>query len=68
MSYLSEKFNIPPETIKSLIRNGVISCSWTTWEEIYDLRKQGKSMDEIAAITNTSKGSVSKVLKKFPKQ
>jgi hypothetical protein len=67
MSYISNKFNISEGTVKDMMKDGLISCAWNGWEEIYMLRKQGKSMDEIAAITNRSKGSVSKVLKKFPK-
>lgn len=32
---LSNKYNIPQETIKKMINDGVISCSWPMYEEIY---------------------------------
>lgn len=67
MSYLSEKFNIPEGTVKNMISNGVISCSWQSYEEILKLRKEGKSVADIAYLTNRSESSVYYVLSKFPK-
>lgn len=32
---LSNKYNVPQETIKKMINDGVISCSWPKYEEIY---------------------------------
>lgn len=67
MSYLSEKFNIPQETVKSLIKNGIISCSWEGYEEVYDLHKQGKSIGEIAIITGRCKTGVHTIIQKYKK-
>lgn len=35
MSELSSKYNIPESTIKQMIRDGVISCTWAKYEEVY---------------------------------
>lgn len=68
MSYISDDLNLPESKVREAMQKGYISCSWAGWEEIYQLRKQGKSMDEIAVIMNCSKSWVSKILKnRFPK-
>lgn len=54
MSFLSDKYGVPDEKVKSLIKDGIISCSWTAYEEVYSLWKQGKSARDIAAITGRS--------------
>lgn len=41
---LSEKYKIPKETIKKMINDGVISCSWPMYEEIYAMYKQSMSI------------------------
>lgn len=33
---LSEKYHIPKETINKMVNDGVISCSWPKYEEIYE--------------------------------
>lgn len=48
MSILSEKFNVTEDTIKSMIRLGVVSCSWNVSDEIEKMRSEGKSWDDIA--------------------
>lgn len=34
---LSNKYNVPQDTIKKMIDDGVISCSWPRYEEIYTM-------------------------------
>lgn len=45
---LSNKYNIPQATIDKMIRDGLISCSWSRYEEIYNMYK--KSMTVPGAI------------------
>ncbi len=49
---LSSKYNIPQETIKNMVKDGVISCTWPMYEEIYAMYQQsmaigGKTKTEI---------------------
>lgn len=46
---LSNKYNIPQETLKKMYRDGVISCKWSQYEEVYDTFKSrtGKSKSDI---------------------
>jgi len=64
MSLLSEKYNIPPETVQKMIKDGVISCSWPTYDHIYELWKSGKSTSEISEIVHVSQRNVQYILKK----
>jgi hypothetical protein len=63
MSILSKKYDVPPETIKRMIKDGVISCSWSTYDEVHRLRKEGKSTAEIAFLVHTSQRWVQEILK-----
>lgn len=65
MSYLSEKYNVPQETIKKMVCGGVISCTWEGYEEVYKLWKEGKSMGDIAITTGRSKASVHGIIQRF---
>lgn len=67
MSYLSEKFNIPEGTVKSMINNGVISCSWAGYEEVIKLHKAGKSLSDIAIETGRSKTGVHGIIQRYKK-
>lgn len=67
MSFLSEKYNLPPETVKKMITNGVISCSWEGREEVYKLWKEGKSIGDIALELNRSKSTIHAVIQMFKK-
>lgn len=62
MSILSEKYKVPESTIKNMIDDGVISCSWNTYDEIIKLKREGKSPDEIADATHVSKRYVYSIL------
>lgn len=62
MSLLSEKYKIPESTIKTMIADGVISCSWNTYDEIIKLKRAGKTPDEIADTTHMSKRYVYSIL------
>jgi len=42
MSVLSNKYGVPEPTIKKMINDGVISCSWTKYDEVYDLYQKLK--------------------------
>lgn len=44
MNNLSNKYNIPADKLKKLVQDGVISCSWAGWEEIYDHYKKQLSI------------------------
>jgi hypothetical protein len=67
MSFLSDKFNIPQETVKSMMRSGVISCSWEGYDEVIELHRNGKSMREIAVITNRSTTRVYQIISVYKK-
>lgn len=64
MSVLSEKYNIPPETVNKMIKDGVISCSWSNYEEVYRMYREGKSVSEISFHTHMSERNVFYILKK----
>lgn len=32
---LCNKYNIPEETINKMVKDGVLSCSWPRYEEVY---------------------------------
>lgn len=67
MSYLSEKFDIPEGTVKKMMSNGVISCTWAGYEEVIKLHKEGRSIGDIAIETGRSKGGVHWILQKYKK-
>lgn len=64
MSILSNKYNIPPETVNKMIKDGVISCSWPTYDRVYELHQSGKSTSEISDMVNISQRAVQYILKK----
>jgi len=63
MSFLSDKYGVPQETIKKMMKSGVISCSWEGYEEVLKLRDQGKSIRDIAIDTGRSTSSVFSILR-----
>lgn len=65
MSYLSDKYNVPPDTLKKMTKDGVISCVWAGYEDVYKLWKEGKSMGDIAIETGRSKSSVHGIIQRF---
>lgn len=62
MSILSDKYKIPEPTIKNMIKDGVISCSWSLYEDVRRMRNEGKPVDEIAFSLNISVRYVYKIL------
>lgn len=64
MSILSQKYGIPVETVNKMIKDGVISCSWPSYDHVNELRKSGKSTAEIADIMHTSQRNIQYILKK----
>lgn len=67
MSYLSSKYNIPPETVKNMTKDGVISCKWSGYERVYELRSQGKLIDDISFETGYSQRTVLYILSRCKK-
>jgi len=65
MSFLSDKFNVPPETVKKMISTGVISCSWAGYEDIYKLWRAGRSIRDIATETGRSPTNVYETIQRF---
>ncbi len=41
---LSNKYNIPQDTVNKLVKDGVISCSWPMYEEIYQMFKKSMTI------------------------
>ncbi len=64
MSILSDKYGVPEKAIKNMIKDGVISCSWETYDEVVRMKKEGKSVDDIAAQINTSRRNIYLILAK----
>lgn len=73
---LSKKYNIPNETVQRMVNDGVISCSWPMYEEIYAMYCQsiscgGKTKTEvyyeIAEKKKVSEKTVRDVVHKFIK-
>lgn len=64
MSILSDKYGVPEPAIRNMIKDGVISCSWATYEEVANLRKQGKTVDEIAIHFQVSRRHIYNILNK----
>lgn len=71
---LSDKYNIPKETVQRMVNDGVISCSWPMYEEIYAMYKNSMSIGgktktqifyEIAEAKNVSKRTVEYVIHRF---
>lgn len=40
---ISNKYNIPLETVKQMVKDGVISCSAARYDEVYDAYKKYKT-------------------------
>lgn len=51
---LSEKYNIPKETVVKMVNDGVISCSWPSYEHIYYVYKKHKGVDKESAARKTA--------------
>lgn len=65
MSFLSDKYKVPPETVKKMTRDGIISCAWVGREEVYRLWKEGKSVIDISVSINKSESYVYDVLRNY---
>lgn len=62
MSILSNKYNVPEQTIQNMIKDGVISCSWPLYDDVRKLKTEGKTATEIADTLNISQRYVYKIL------
>lgn len=49
---LSKKYNVPQNAINEMVKDGVISCSWPKYEEIYEdfTRTASGSLKNITAV------------------
>lgn len=65
MSLLSDKYKIPEPTIKNMIADGVIPCSWIGYEDVFRLHKEGKSIADIAVECKIAYRTVHHILRKF---
>lgn len=65
MSELSKKYNIPCETVNKMIKDGIISCSWTVYEEVYKQWTSGMTIGDIAFKHHMTERNVCYILKKF---
>lgn len=41
---LSKKYDIPQATVLKMVNDGVISCSWPMYEEIYSMYQKSMSI------------------------
>ena len=66
---LAEKYNIPSATIKNMVQDGVISCSWPLREEIFEmftqLKNSGQSHEVIYEIIAKAKGCTDHTVRKY---
>lgn len=66
MKELSKKYDVPEEKLKMMMKDGVISCSWGAYDEIYycykSERPSAKSNEDayniVAAKMNVSRSTV----------
>jgi hypothetical protein len=71
MSELSNKYNIPESTIKQMISDGVISCTWAKYEEVYSCYKSlscsnvDKVVSTVSEKTNVPVRTVYYIIKSF---
>lgn len=65
MSILSNKYNIPEDIVKQMIKDGDATASFTMWDRIVDLHKQGKSTLDISEMVGISQRRVQGVIKKY---
>ncbi len=64
MGILAEKYNIPEDTVKKMIKDGVVSCSWDVCDHIKRMRSEGKSWDDIAFETGMTARNCRYILEK----
>lgn len=71
---LSEKYKIPKETVQKMVNDGVISCSWPMYEQIYAMYQASMSIGgktkteifyEIAEAKKVSAETVKHAINKF---
>lgn len=73
---LAKKYNIPQQTITNMVKDGVISCTWPMYEEIYAMYQQSISIGgktkteiyfEISQAKKVSEGTVKNAIKAIEK-
>lgn len=71
---LSKKYNIPNETVQKMVNDGVISCSWPMYEEVYAMYQKSMAIGgktkteiyyEIAEAKHISKRTVEYIITRF---
>lgn len=64
MSHLSDKYNVPEETIKMMLRDGVISCSVPFYEEVIFHYKNSQNLQKTADNFNITRARVWQIVHK----
>lgn len=66
---LSNRYNIPQETINKMIKDGVLSSKWPSYEEIYTLYlsmiSSGKSKEQLYQDIGEAKNIPSRTVKEM---
>jgi hypothetical protein len=68
---IPEKYGIPEETYKAMIRDGVISCSWPRFEAVYKCYQKHMAIKADGAQTRTAEeldiplSTVNHIVKRF---
>jgi hypothetical protein len=70
---LSNKYNVPQQTIDKMVKDGVISCSWPRYEQIYQAYKSARVAGsiktriimEVAEKEKVSERTVRDIIAKF---
>ncbi len=65
MSHLSDKYGIPEETVKLMVKDGVISCSMPMYHEIVYHYKKSQSLQKTADEFNISRTRVWEIVHQF---
>lgn len=73
MKELSNKYKVPEETLKLMVKDGVISCSWPGYDEIYLHYKRNlqnassihSAVVKTSAETNTPESTVYYIIHKY---
>lgn len=71
---LSNKYNIPQETVDRMVKDGIISCLWPRYEKIYEMFRIGMQkpgavkchvINEISDAEHISERQIREIISKF---
>lgn len=69
---IPEKYGITETAYKNMIKDGIISCSWPRFEEVYKTFKRNQADNPHGALMRTAEqmnmapSTVSDIIKRFP--